>query len=105
MPCGKNDPDEYPIIAAQRELFEETGIEVSTDDLKLLSFPCKTTTGSYVYVYTVELIDQIEPKVTEGFEHEGHALWMDPIELLEVDSMYQPFNYVILTLWELAKNN
>ena len=75
VPAGKLEKHETPIDAAIRELFEETGIAVTTDSLRSLgSLYIRKPDLDYVYHF-FDLPLRAIPKITLSQEHSAY-MWL-----------------------------
>jgi len=79
MPAGKLEIDELPLIAAQRELFEETGIELAENHFRSLGqlFIRKPDLDYIYHLFEVNL-DKI-PQVQLSSEHRSYG-WVSKQE-------------------------
>lgn len=60
FPRGGIEPDELPIIAASRELSEETGYTLSRDSLHFLGLagPCTSALNTKMHVFVADIPDE-----------------------------------------------
>jgi len=97
-PGGGADKGETPKQAAVRETFEESGLRIRPDDLKLLIQRTKHDFGM-IYFY-----------ITDKFSGEGVALshehsafsWVDMKRIDELDTTFQPSELAIIKNYLLS---
>lgn len=90
FPGGNTDPGETVEEASVREVFEEAGLKVDKDDLRLVFK--RTKKGREQLVFSVG-IKATKPAVKVSWEHDSY-FWVKPSELPEYkdkvdDSFYQ----------------
>jgi 8-oxo-dGTP pyrophosphatase MutT (NUDIX family) len=78
IPCGGIEKNEPPLMAAVRELYEETSIEVSSKDLKLIGFINRTNRSGkeykgLVYVFLYEVDKKVMPDLENSKDAEEHT--------------------------------
>lgn len=86
VPAGKLESTELPLEAAQRELFEETGIQLDRSSWQYLGpIYIRKTDLDYVYhMFSVDLARQ--PTCRLSTEHNA-AQWMSPESALQMPLM------------------
>lgn len=100
VPGGKIEADEHPLKGAQRELLEETGIDLPLAAFRVLGklFIRKPTIDYVYHLFGIDLLDY--PKVILSHEHAAFA-WVDKEELeklnlmkgaLSLQTFYETFN-------------
>ena len=101
LPGGKVDPGEDVRVAAVRELFEETGIVVKPDDLRIVTFTDNLKSSDNVSTYLtlyfyVCLNDEQEPQNLEPHkckgwkwvnivtsEYENYNIWDNGVKVIQ----------------------
>jgi 8-oxo-dGTP pyrophosphatase MutT (NUDIX family) len=73
LPGGKVDPGETSIEAAVRELYEETSIKVSPEDLTLI-YAEEDSAFFYCECFVVKYLPSFEPK---NMPNEGVVAWKE----------------------------
>jgi 8-oxo-dGTP pyrophosphatase MutT (NUDIX family)/5'(3')-deoxyribonucleotidase len=95
LPCGSIDNGESPEQAAIRELYEETGLVIKDSSLE----PFGTMTapdGTVVHCFYSEIKETIPVLPLSEFIDEGIPVWINTHEFVKLDSLYKPFNHVLL---------
>lgn len=99
LPCGYLDFDETTQEAAARELFEETGIKVNPDDLRLLSIndnPTDDKRQNITFRYFIEVkgipIEGINQILTSEFSEKDEIEFAEFISVAEIDNYKWAFN-------------
>jgi len=96
LPCGKADDGEMTLETAYRELEEETGVR-KVDLVDGLSYMQDVNmAGCIVSVYTGAVPVEMKVGPEQGFEKEGPASWMKPVDISKTPSRFQSFNTVVL---------
>lgn len=98
VPAGKLESDEIPIKAAKRELFEETGIDISLDEFQPLGtlYISKPDIDYSYHIFSVHL--NTECPVNLSAEHTSYK-WVLPTEVKSLPLMngaYQAFVNILL---------
>ena len=102
MPKGKVDKGEKIINAAQREVWEETGVEIATvqEDAKL-SYHCYKLKGKdsikETHWYHMTARDgqtKLKPQAAEGIEH---AVWATDFDIKTLEKKFYPMIWDILS--------
>ena len=80
IPGGKVEGDEATRLAAKREFFEETAVDISDKDLDFVGvIPRHTRDGKKIkgmmYVYLLEVDEPIEPDFDAAIDGEEHTDW------------------------------
>ena len=80
IPAGKLENNETTQEGAKREFLEETDIDITDKDLKFIGLiPRHTRDGQKVkglmYVYLLEVEDEIEPDLENAKDGEEHSEW------------------------------
>ena len=80
IPAGKLENNETTQEGAKREFLEETDIDITDKDLKFIGLiPRHTRDGQKVkglmYVYLLEVDDEIEPDLETAKDGEEHSEW------------------------------
>ena len=76
VPCGKLETKEVPVHAARRELFEETGIHIVSDDAIRYLQPLYIRKPHIEYIYHISEIRLDDfPSVSLSQEH-GAYIWV-----------------------------
>jgi 8-oxo-dGTP pyrophosphatase MutT (NUDIX family) len=97
-PGGGADKGETPKQAAVRETFEESGLRIRPDDLKLLIQRTKHDYGM-IYFY---ITDKFSGKgVALSHEHSGFS-WVDMKRIDELDTTFQPSELAIIKNYLLS---
>lgn len=78
---GKADPDEDCIITAQRELYEESGIQCDLSELKFSGIEKSTERHQFAYCYYIDCRQNIEIKPDP--EEVSEIQWIPISEALE----------------------
>ena len=78
IPAGKLEQDENTIDGAKREFYEETNLDISTNDLKFSGIvPRHTRDGKKVkgrmYTYTLETEEEMMPDLQNASDGEEHS--------------------------------
>lgn len=93
LPGGKVDPGETDAEAIVREVFEETGADI-TDPMPVYVHASYADTGRYVTTFVANLIS--DPYEIKGNGREGEPEWV-PIEyLVEIQCTYRQYNNALL---------
>lgn len=99
LPCGYLDFDETTQEAAARELFEETGVKVNPDDLKLLSIndnPSDDKRQNITFRYFIEIkgipIEGINQILTNEFSEKDEVDFAEFIPVVNIDDYKWAFN-------------
>ena len=99
LPCGYLDFDETTQEAAARELFEETGVKVNPDDLKLLSIndnPSDDKRQNITFRYFIEIkgipIEGINQILTNEFSEKDEVEFAEFIPVVNIDDYKWAFN-------------
>jgi 8-oxo-dGTP pyrophosphatase MutT (NUDIX family)/5'(3')-deoxyribonucleotidase len=95
LPCGSIDDGESPRKAALREVYEETGVVIKDENLK----PFGTMTapdGTIVHCFFSEIKEAIPVLPLKDFLDEGIPVWINAQEFVKLNSLYKPFNHVLL---------
>jgi 8-oxo-dGTP diphosphatase len=72
---GHLEPGETPLDGALREVYEETGYELTSAHFAgVLTWEGHTETPGGLYIFTTEIADGIEPHPLSG-EEEGELVW------------------------------
>ena len=96
LPCGKADAGEMTMETAYRELEEETGVRRS-DLVDGLTWQQDVNfSGCVVSVYVGRVPVEMKVGPEKGFEKEGPASWMKPVDIAKTPSRFQNFNTVVL---------
>jgi 8-oxo-dGTP pyrophosphatase MutT (NUDIX family) len=91
LPGGLIEEDEDPTQALVREIKEETGLDVNTDQLKLAYTGTEDWEGdSRIRMLYVVRIAEAKPKVTISWEHED-ASWIPLEKLPAIEHEYNHF--------------
>lgn len=98
IPAGHLDTDEEAQIAVKRELFEEVGIEISADNIKLFSGEdvigdkCRRGADNHKWhLYTARIKNTANPKINdEGIK----PVWFSLEEVFQKELVY-PVRYFI----------
>ncbi len=86
VPAGKRELQETPVRAAQRELYEETGIAVESCDIQARGcLYIRNPSFAYIY-YLFHPVLRVKPEVRMSKEH-MNFLWADPKEIAELPLM------------------
>jgi 8-oxo-dGTP diphosphatase len=100
LPCGYLDFDETTQEAAARELFEETGIKVNPDDLKLLSIndnPSDDKRQNITFRYFIEVkgipVEGLSQILTNKFSEEEEVDSVQFTPVADVSSYRWAFNH------------
>ena len=107
MPGGFVEADEPIWKAAQRELREETSLDLSDQYFKYkTSYQVDSVNRSQLgrmitNVFNINLTNSIPPLVTAGDDASG-AFWF-PVKDLKRDMMFDDHFYIINDLWEMKK--
>lgn len=96
LPCGKADAGEMTMETAYRELEEETGVRRSDLVDGLVWQQDINFSGCIVSVYVGQVPVEIKVGPEKGFENEGPASWMKPVDIAKTPSRFQNFNTVVL---------
>ena len=91
-PCGGIEKSEDPRDCATRELFEETGINISKNDLLLLDYWSNNFIFSFIFIARV-----LNKKVTISNEHINY-IWEKNLELMQHKTDFD------LSKWPLFRN-
>lgn len=91
-PCGNMEKSEDPRDCAIRELFEETGIGISKDDLLLVDYWNDDFIFSFIFITRV-----LNKKVTISNEHINYV-WEKDLELMQSKTDFD------LSKWPLFRN-
>ena len=89
---GHIEPNETPKEGAIRETFEEAGLIVSPDDLKLLLQITKHDFGMIYQFYTDKFSGD---EVVLSFEHDDYA-WMDIEEIKKHKTIFEPYEIALI---------
>lgn len=99
LPCGYLDFDETTQEAAARELFEETGVKVNPNDLKLLSIndnPSDDKRQNITFRYFIEIkgipIEGINQILTNEFSEKDEVDFAEFIPVVNIDDYKWAFN-------------
>lgn len=99
LPCGYLDFDETTQEAAARELFEETGVKVNPDNLKLLSIndnPSDDKRQNITFRYFIEVkgipIEGINQILTNKFSEEEEIDSIQFVPVVDIDNYKWAFN-------------
>lgn len=84
LPAGKVEEEETPLAAAIRETYEETGVQLSSSDLKPLSdFYIQRGSDAFtLHIYAVEL--RTKPALFLKTDENIEALWLSLEEALQL---------------------
>lgn len=94
LPCGMIEANETPVVAASRELFEETGLAVVEGLTE--SFILKDL-DTVVHCFYGEVESETELGPEAGFEDECYAEWEYPVDFIAGSTdRYYDFNNVLL---------
>lgn len=100
LPCGYLDFDETTQEAAARELFEETGVKVNPDDLKLLSIndnPSDDKRQNITFRYFIEVkgipIEGINQILTNEFSEKDEVEFAEFVPVADIDNHKWAFNH------------
>jgi len=102
-PGGKIDKGESESEAAAREVFEETGIKIDPDKIRLVErsfvrFDDMDFMYTF-YVYKIDSVDRPDVKITDK-EHSAY-MWISPVAALNLDLM-QDEDYCIKKAYNLG---
>lgn len=99
LPCGYLDFDETTQEAAARELFEETGIKISPDNLKLISIndnPADDKRQNVTLRYFIEIlnipVETLGRLLTSEFSEKDEVEFAEFIPVSEIDNYKWAFN-------------
>jgi len=93
-PGGKVDVGEDYMIAAQREVLEEVGVDVPMEKIRLKAIALHTR-GKKLYniaIFVASIDSDAELKISEG---EGEAAWVKLDELKSMHNLLQSIRYYI----------
>lgn len=99
LPCGWVEPNERPVDAVVREVFEETGLEVTVTQLVgVFTRLPSTNTGLHTMIAIVHLCDIVGGELT--LSHEGLALryWMID-EVTHWHATHEQYARAAYTMW------
>jgi 8-oxo-dGTP diphosphatase len=91
VPGGHIDSKEDAMQGAIREIYEETGIKVETDDIKLKAVTLNHHEDrgevwvSFVFLATIK-----EKQEVKEVDEEGNSKWIDIKELLTMENVFPP---------------
>lgn len=95
MPCGKIDEGESPIQAAVRELEEETGLSVSTQDLRYIK-DLEEVGGALISCYIYEApVGSLRPDIKDT--EECQVIWMKEREILNTTFIHKDFTLDLIS--------
>ncbi len=110
LPCGYLDFDETTQEAAARELFEETGVKVNPDDLRLLSVndnPMDDKRQNITFRYFIEIkgipVEGISQILTSKFSEEDEVDSIQFVKTSKIANYKWAFNHYEI-IKELDKN-
>jgi len=93
-PGGHVDADEDPLTCSIREIKEETGVTLTTDDVKLKAVAMHHHTDrKELYIVFIFLAQIKEGQKIIQETREGHAAWIDINELLKMGNVLPPLKY------------
>lgn len=100
LPAGHIDKGEAPLIAAQRELMEETGLKLSKEDFKsikdfyLPGDSCRR--GSDHHLWHLYLVRLNSEKETISLNDEAESYqWLTPDKIKSRNDVVYPLKYII----------
>ncbi len=94
LPGGHIDEGEDPLAAALREVNEETGVTISSDDIKLkvVAMHHHIDRGELYVAFAFAARINSEPKMLIQSE-EGTSHWVKKSEALELENVFPPIKY------------
>lgn len=101
FPGGEVERGETPVIAVQREIFEETGMKLPTELVRIVYE--EQMSESTIHIVSIVRLIESQPTIQVSWEHD-HSEWLSLQEIFARGLPSNPDNYYETALTYLRHN-